>query len=160
LEAAAAHYAQAIRWDGRNWQPHLGLGMLDAARRSGCAIRIRPRNAWREALAASAQAHLRRAGELNPADMAVAYNLARVHNARGDAEAALAELRRAAAYQRKHVFYREQVGIQLRRMGRDAEALEVFRRNVADGVAGDVTRLNVRQLESRQAREAAAAPAP
>ena len=45
-------------------------------------------------------------------------------------------------------------------MGRDAEALEVFRQNVADGVAGDVTRLNVRQLESRQAREAAAAPAP
>ncbi len=160
-EAAAANYAQAIRWDGRNWQPHLGLGMLDAAR----AQWLRDpdpaaERAGREALADSAQAHLRRAGELNPADMAVAYNLARVHNARGDAEAALAELRRAAGYQRKHVFYREQVGIQLRRMGRDAEALEVFRQNVADGVAGDVTRLNVRQLESRQAREAAAAPAP
>ena len=65
--------------------------------------------------------------------------------------------RRAAAFQHKHVFYREQVGIQLRRMGRDREALEVFQRNVEDGVAGEVSVLNVRLLERKFAKEAAAA---
>ena len=108
-------------------------------------------------LAAEAQGSLLRAQELNPCDMAVVFALARVHNAMGDPEAALAECLRAAAFQRKHVFYREQVGIQLRRMGRDREALDVFRKNVEDGVAGEVSVLNVRLLESKFAKEAAAA---
>ena len=89
--------------------------------------------------------------------MAVAVGLARVHNAAGDPEAALAEFRRAAEHQRKHVFYREQVGLQLVRMGREREALEVFRKNVADGVGGEVSELNVRRLERKFAKEAAAA---
>ena len=42
-------------------------------------------------------------------------------------------------------------------MGRDREALEVFRQNVADGVAGEVSVLNVGLLERKFAREAAAA---
>ena len=55
------------------------------------------------------------------------------------------------------MFYREQLGIQLRRMGRDREALQVFRRNVEDQVATEVSTLNIRALERSLARENAAA---
>ena len=76
----------------------------------------------------------------------------------GDAEGALAEYERAAAYQHKHVFYREQVGVQLRRMGREAEALEVFRKNLADGVGTEISRINIRMLERKLAPAAPAVP--
>lgn len=158
-EAAALDYEKAIRWDAGNAQPHLGLGKMKSAQ----ALWYRDpdpaaEREGRARLAAEAKTSLLRAQELNPLDMAVVFALARVHNALGDPEAALEACRRAAAFQRKHVFYREQVGIQLRRMGRDREALEVFRQNVADGVAGEVSVLNVRLLERKFAAEAAAAP--
>ena len=158
-EAAALDYEKSIRWDAGNAQPHLGLGKVKSAQ----ALWYRDpdpaaERAGRARLAAEAEASLLRAQELNPLDMAVAFALARVHNAMGDPEAALEACRRAAAFQRKHVFYREQVGIQLRRMGRDREALEVFRQNVDDGVAGEVSVLNVRLLERKFATEAAAVP--
>ena len=158
-EAAALDYEKSIRWDAGNAQPHLGLGKVKSAQ----ALWYRDpdpaaERAGRARLAAEAEASLLRAQELNPLDMAVVFALARVHNAMGDPEAALEACRRAAAFQRKHVFYREQVGIQLRRMGRDREALEVFRQNVDDGVAGEVSVLNVRLLERKFATEAAAVP--
>lgn len=157
-DEAVVDYGKAIRWDSGNPQPHLGSGKL----RSAQALWYRDSDpaaerAGKTRLAAEAQGSLLRAQELNPCDMAVVFALARVRNAMGDPEAALAECLRAAAFQRKHVFYREQVGIQLRRMGRDREALDVFRKNVEDGVAGEVSVLNVRLLESKFAKEAAAA---
>ena len=158
-EAAARDYDKAIRWDAGNAQPHLGLGKMKSAQ----ALWYRDpdpeaERAGKAQLAAEAKASLLRARELNPLDMAVAFALARVYNALGDPEAALEECRRAAAFQHKHVFYREQVGLQLRRMGRDREALDVFRKNVDDGVAGEVSVLNVGLLERKFAKEAAALP--
>ena len=157
-ETAAGDYEKAIRWDAGNAQPHLGLGKMKSAQ----ALWYRDpdleaERAGKAQLAAEAKASLLRARELNPLDMAVAFALARVYNALGDPEAALEECRRAAAFQHKHVFYREQVGLQLRRMGRDREALDVFRKNVDDGVAGEVSVLNVGLLERKFAKEAAAA---
>lgn len=157
-DVAAGDYLKAIRWNGGNWQPHLGLGNLRAAQ----AVWFRdPDSAAERAgklrLATEATGHFQRAAELNPCDMAVENGLGRAANAAGDLEAALEHFRRAAAYQRRHVFYREQLGIQLRRMGRDQEALEVFRQNVVDGVDTDVGAINLRALERKQAKEAAAA---
>ncbi len=43
-------------------------------------------------------------------------------------------------------------------MGRTEEALEVFRKNVADAIATDISRLNIRQLERELAKKAAAEP--
>lgn len=159
-EAAAGDYEKAIRWDAGNPQPHLALGQMKSAQ----ALWYRDpdpaaERAGKARLAAEAKTSLLRAQELNPLDMAVVFALARVHNAMGEPEAALEACRRAAAFQHKHVFYREQVGIQLRRMGRDREALEVFRKNVEDGVGGEVSVLNIRLLERKFAKEAAAAPA-
>ena len=160
-DEAEADYAKAIRWDGGNWRPHLGWGNLQVAK----ARWLRDPDAaaereGRRRLAAEAAEHFRSALERNACDMAAVFGLARADNARGDPEAALEHLRRAAAYQRRHVFYREQLGIQLRQMGRDREALEVFRQNVADGVAGEISALNIRALERKLARETPAAPAP
>jgi O-antigen ligase len=161
LDKAAGDYQKSIRWDGGNWQPHLGLGNL----RSIQALWFRdPDPAAEQAgklqLAEVAAGHFRRAEELNACDMAVVFGLARVDIAKGDREAALEKFRQAATYQRRHVFYREQLGIQLRQMGREREALEVFRQNAKDGVATDVGALNIRALERKQAKEAAAVPAP
>ncbi len=158
-EVAAVDYGKSIRWDGGNWQPHLGLGNLNSSR----ALWYRDpdpaaERAGKARWAGAAKESLLRARELNPYDMAVEFVLARVYNALGDPEAALAEYRRAADHQRKHVFYRQQVGVQLRRMGRDREALEVFRQNVADGVADEVSVLNIGLLERKLAKEAAAVP--
>lgn len=161
LEEASAAYGKAIRWDGGNWQPHLGLGNLQLAQ----AVWFRDSDlaAEREGkikLASEAERHFLRAQALNPCDMAVVFGLARAYKTVGDSDGALEQLRRAAAYQRRHVFYREQLGIHLRQMGRDDEALEVFRQNVEDGVASEISALNIRAVERKWANAAAVAPAP
>lgn len=160
-DEAVVGFEKSIRWDGGNWQPHLGLGQV----RSAQAVWHRDpdldaERAAKAAWAAEAEEHLLRAQDLNPFDMAAALMLGRVYNARGEPEAALAEFRRAAAARPRYVFYREQVGIQLRRMGRDREALDTFRKNLADGVGGEISQLNVRLLERKLAREEAAPAAP
>ena len=159
-DEAVAGYEKSIRWDRGNWQPHLGLGKV----RSAQATWQRDpdpeaERAGKERLAAAAETSLVRARELNPCDMAVALMLGRVYNVRGEPAAALEEFRRAAAFKPRHVFYREQVGIQLRRMGRDREALETFRQNLVDRAGGETSALNVRLLERKLARAAAPAPA-
>ena len=159
-EAATAAFERALRWDAANAQPHLGLGNVKLA----AALWYRDPDpaaelAGRQRLAAEAQVHYQRARELNPGDMAAVFGLGRVYEALGDPDAALQEFRRAAAYQRRHVFYREQLGVHLRRAGRDAEALEVFRQNAADGVASEVTVLNLRALERKLAGVPEPAPA-
>jgi tetratricopeptide (TPR) repeat protein len=161
LGEANSDYEKAIRWDDGNWQPYLGLGNLKSAQ----AIWYRDPDSTAERegrlrLAGQAAEYFQQAMRRNPGDMAAAFGLARAYNAMGDPEAALGQFRRAASYQRRHVFYREQLGIQLRQMGRDAEALEVFRQNLIDGVATDVSMLNIRALERKQAKESTGAPSP
>lgn len=159
-DEAVACFDESIRWDRGYWQPHLGLGQV----RSAQAAWYRDpdpdaERAGKTRLAAEAEASLLRARELNSYDMAVALMLGRVYNVRGEPAAALEEFRRAAAARPRYVFYREQVGIQLRRMNRDREALDVFRKNLAEGLGGEVSALNVRLLERKLAREDAAIPA-
>jgi len=156
-----ADYQRAMRWDSWDWKPHLGLGHFKASQ----ALWYRDPDVVAEQegkrrLAEDALRHFRAAQERNPLEMAAEFGLARAHNAAGDPEQALEHYRNAARHQKRHVFYREQLGIQLRRLGRDGEALEVFRQNVAEGVATDVSRLNLRALERKAAREKAAGDAP
>ena len=153
-ETAEADYRRAIRWDGWNGEPHAGLGNLKAAQ--AMWHRQPDLEAEREGkrqLAEEAAGHYRAALARNPLDMTAEIGLARALNARGDPEGALEHFRVAAGFHRRHVFYREQLGIHLRRLGRVREALEVFRQNVADGVCTDVSLLNIRALERQLARE-------
>lgn len=150
---AETAYRKSMHWDAGNWQPHLAAGHIRSVQAAWYRDPDREaEKAGKKRLAEEAVRFYRRAGELNPCDMAVVQGLARAHNAMGDPDGALEYVRRAAAYQPRHVFYREQLGIQLRQMGRAAEALEVFRKNVEDGVASEVSRLNIRALERKQAR--------
>ncbi len=160
-DEAEAAYAKAIRWDAWNWKPHLGLGNLQMTKARWLRDPdLQAEREGRRRLSLEASEHFQAALERNPRDMAGRFGLAMAANARGEPEEALEQLRRATAHQPRHRFYREQVGIQLRQMGRDAEALEVFRQNLAEGVGGEVTWLNVKALERKLAREAAAAAAP
>ena len=157
-DRAPGYYEKAMAWDSGNWQPHVGLGKLKAAQ----GLWYRDPEATEEQegkrrLSEAAAGHFRDALALNAFDMEAEFGLARALQAMGDSEGALEHYRRAATYQRRHVFYREQLGIQLRRMGRDAEALEAFRRNVEDRVATDVSVLNIQSLERKLARQAAEA---
>ena len=155
-----ADYQRAIRWDSWDWKPHLGLGHFNA--NQALWYRDPDRLAEQEGkryLAEEAIRQFKAAQERNPLEMAAEFGLARAFNAVGNPEEALDHYRNAARHQKRHIFYREQVGIQLRRMGRDSEALEVFRQNVAEGIATDVSRLNIRTLERKAAREAAAGDA-
>ena len=153
--AAEDAYRRAIRWDPQNWQPWLGLGNLKSAQ--GFWYRAPDEEAQaqgKRALGDAAREAYLVAGRLNPGDMNVEYGLARAENAAGNPEAALEHCRKAAAYQHKHVFYREQLGLQLKLMGREDEALEVFKQNIADGVGWSTSRLNVRILERKAANRA------
>lgn len=156
-----AHYQRANRWDAWDWKPYLGLGHFNASR--ALWYRDPDRAAEQEGkrrLAEEAIGYFQAAQERNPLEMAAEFGLARAHNAAGHPEEALEHYRNAARHQRRHVFYREQLGIQLRRLGQDDEAMEVFRQNVADGVATDVSRMNIRALERKAARAAALKDAP
>ena len=158
-DKAANCYRRAIHWDPGNWQPHLGLGnLLVAQARWFRDLDPVVERDERIRLAAESAEQFGQSLTLNPGDMAAEVGLAHTFNVRGEPEAALEHFQRAAAYQRRHVFYREQLGIQLRRMGQDAEALAVFRRNIEDNVATDVSVLNIRALERLSARGATPAP--
>jgi len=156
-EEAEVDYLKSIAWDAGNWQPYLGLGNLRVTQ--AMWYRNPDRSVERERkrrLATEASAHFESAIQRNPAEMAAVFGLARAYNVMGDSETALEQYRRAAGYQHRHVFYREQLGIQLRRMGRNEEALQVFKQNLADKTHTDVSLLNIRSLERKKAKAAAA----
>ena len=153
--AAENAYRRAVRWNPRNWQPWLGLGDLKSSQ--GFWFRAPDKDVQargKRALGEEARAAYEEASRLNPGDMSVEYGLARAENAAGNEEAALEHCRKAAAYQHKHTFYREQLGLQLNRMGREDEALEIFRQCIKDGVASETSYLNVRRLERKAAKRA------
>lgn len=156
--ASEACYRRAIRWQPSNWQPWLGLGDLQSTRAMWYrAPDPEAQAAGRRCLVADALDALAEAERLNPGDMAVEIAFARAESAAGNDEAALEHIRRAATYQHRHAYYREELGFQLLRMGREDEALAVFKQNIADKVASGDSWTQVRVLERRAAKRAKAA---
>ncbi len=166
MEEAEAAYQKSIKWDSWNWNPYLGLGKQKATAASLFYVVEPADRALRIQLGEDALEWLRKAEERNPYDMSIEFTMARAKNAMYDRDGALEHYCRAAEFQQAHRFYREQLGIQLRNMGRDEEALAVFEKNVADGVYTDISHKNIRTLKRRIARlkqaaaEEAAASAP
>ncbi len=158
-DEAEVKYGKSILWDPRNAHPHQGLGNLKIAQATWMRNPdLATEQSERRRLAQAAAEHFHQALIQNPCDMAILFGLARAHNLLGEPEMALDYFLKARSYAPRHVFYREQIGIQLRQMGRDAEALEVFRQNVKDGVSTEISTLNIRAIERKQAKEAAAKP--
>lgn len=148
-EKSERAYRRAIAWDRRNPQAWLGYAHL-----------LRIRGTWDQDDTAK-KADLDRAGELyhealarNPALLDAEVSLAILYNQTGDAERALAMLQRAVAHAPLHRDNLCRLGLQLKQMGRRAEALEMFRRARELG-ATIMIELNLRDLE----QDAAAKPA-
>jgi len=90
----------------------------------------------------------------NPHDLEVVFGLSKAYHVLGEQEKALDCLRKAAAADPEHLFYAAHLGLQLRRMERDQEALDVFRRAAAQWNNEMVT-LNIKALEEKLAAQAA-----
>ena len=174
-DAAAEAYATAAKWDEWNWSPWLGLGHLRAAqaqlyRNADPAAR----EIKRRALADEAREAYERSLALNPGEMEAEDGLARTAHALAheaylqgnDAqqlayeEIALEHCRKAAEYEPWSQYYQEEYGIQLRRLGKIDEALEVFNSARSRHIAGNTTWENLAMLDRMKrarAKEAKAA---
>jgi tetratricopeptide (TPR) repeat protein len=151
LSSAMSKYRAAAGIDPRNWLSHAGIARVLQTQSFWNVDADEKKETAREALG-----HYEAASRLNPLDMEVEYGMAQLHNALGDPETALRHIRRAVAHERKHPFYVTHLGIQLREMGRDEEALEVFRDAAKRWSTGTIN-LNIRLLEKKLAEKKAAA---
>ena len=160
-DEAVVKYGKSIRWDAHNANPYQGLGNLSIAQATWFRNPdLATEQSERRRLAREAAEHFQQALVLNPCDMSIVFGLARANNLLGNPEVALDYFMQARNYAPRHVFYREQLGIQLRQMGRDEEALNVFRENVKDRVSTEISTLNIRAIERKLAKEAAAKQIP
>jgi O-antigen ligase len=150
-DRAVQRFRWATRIDPGNWRPWLGWGHL-----------LQTRAFWNldpEARKQQAREAIRlyeAAIERNHCDMEPVFGLSKVLNTVGESEKALELLRGAADYNRQHLFYMSQVGLQLKRMGRDAEALAAFEEAHRVGNADEMVQINIRMLRARLAAQAAA----
>ena len=107
------------------------------------------RETFEEALALYEQAYQR-----NPYDMNVVYGLGRCWFHLGEEEKSLDYLRRAVEHWPSNVYYSMQLGLQLRQMGRNEEALEALEHarragGWADPLINPRLRENIRQLQEQ-----------
>jgi O-antigen ligase len=123
-DAAEAHYLRACRWSPWYAEPRVGLGDL-----------ARSRTFWlraaepKQAAAAEALRWYGEAGRLNPWDPAAPFGRSRLQRHLGRPEEALAGLAEIVQRNPYHAYYLAQWGVALFDAGRDAEALEAFRRS-------------------------------
>ncbi len=175
-EMVVQSYETAAKWDEWNWRPWLGLGHLRAAQ-AQLYRNVDPaaRELKRRELADQAREVYGRSLELNPGEMEAEDGLARTaralaHEARLQGneeqraayeELALEHCRKAAEYEPWNRYYLEEYGIQLRRMGRLDEALDVFNSARSRHIESAVTWENLAMLDrmkrARAAQEAKAA---
>ncbi|OGV43756.1 MAG: hypothetical protein A2X46_08670 [Lentisphaerae bacterium GWF2_57_35] len=144
MNGAVRRYELARRVDPGNWRPWLGMAHvrqtqgfwdLDSASKSN--------------LQTQSLAYYEEANRRNPCDMEVVYGMSKAYQALGDQEKALALLRQTTEYEKNHLFYATRLGLQLRRMGRDEEALDVFSRAANYGVANEMAVMNIHLLRDK-----------
>lgn len=147
MPRATSLYRAAIAVDAGNGRAYVGLANAYQSQSFWNLDRPERDRQAREAVGLYEQALAR-----NPYDLEALFGLSKVHNTLGEKEKALECLRRAVKHDRNHVFYVTQFGLQLRRMGRDEEALRFFR-EIRKTWDTETIRLNVRTLETRLARQ-------
>lgn len=145
LDEAAGQYRRAIRIHPGHPAAHRGLGEALSLQAFWNLDRETKRAQIEEAMTA-----LQRARELNPRDTAVVFGIGRLHNLRGESERALETFRQLVELTPHHRDYWVELGLQLRGMGRDAEALEVFEKARAMGGSEQID-LNIQFLRARLA---------
>lgn len=125
-DQAQAQYRSAIAWAPANWRAHIGYAHL-----------LRSRSFWvrdrtlREQWLSDARAHYELSLAKNPWEVDAVYGLSGLYKMAGDQERALELRRKAVELVPRHVFYLNELGLQLKDMGRYAEALEVYQQSRA-----------------------------
>jgi tetratricopeptide (TPR) repeat protein len=123
---AQKEYKKAIIWSPGSWRAHIGLAHL-----------LRTRSFWvrdpviKEQWIALATLHYNRSLKQNPWESDAVYGLSGVYKVAGDQEKALALRLKAVEMVPRRVFYLNELGIQLKDMGRHMEALEIFQQSRA-----------------------------
>ena len=147
-------FDKAIAIDPGNWRPYMSKAHVFMAQ-----------SYWNfdaEAKARQAQESVTlydKARARNPYDLEAVFGLGKAYNILGEPEKALDCLRNAVAVDPEHLFYASHLGLQLRRMGRDQEALDVFRQAAAKW-NNEMVALNIKALEEKMAAAQAGTNAP
>lgn len=114
-------YHKAVTWAPGNWKAHIGYAHLMRTR----SFWVRDR-ALKEKWLSLSRFHYEQSQEKNPWEVDAVYGLSGLYKMTGDQEKAL-ELRRTCTEMvPRHVFYLNELGLQLKDMGRYNEALEVY----------------------------------
>lgn len=153
VEEAQAGYERALRLEPRYWQAHIGLGHLYA----GQAFWNRDPETRAQQIEKAEKAY-QAALAINPWEGSAAFGLSRLYNLKGQPEEALRMLRGVVEKMPYHRDYWNQLGLQLRQMGRLPEALEAFRRARSLG-PNEMADLNIQSITRKLARQATV-PAP
>jgi len=147
LPQAEQRFRYAMRFDRSNWSPYLGMGHIYQTKSFWNFDDREKQEQARNALVWYEQAQKR-----NSYDMEVMFGLAKIYNAMGDKEKALEMLRRAVKYEPRHLFYAKHLGLQLRRMGRYQEALEVFQ-DANRRWNSEMIDINIKYLKKKLAKQ-------
>lgn len=149
MEEAEAGYQRALRLEPRYWQAYIGLGHLYA----GQAFWNRDPETKAQQIGKAEQAY-QAALAINPWEGSAAFGLSRLYNLKGQPEEALRILQGVVEKMPYHRDYLNQLGLQLRQMGRLAEALEVFKRARSFGL-NEMADLNIQSITRKLAQQTA-----
>ena len=141
MEQAQQAYKTALRVEPRNWQAHLGLGHVWGSQ----AFWNRDAET-RTQQVQLAKASYQQAMARNKWETQASFGLSRMYNVEGQTAQALELLQGAAARMPFHRDLQAQLGLQLRRMGRYQEALEVFQQVRKLGPS-EMADLNIQSLK-------------
>ena len=138
-------YRIAARIDPGNWKPYMGMGHVLEAQSFWNLDSESKKEQARKAIRYYEDSLAR-----NRYEMDAVIGESKALTALGEPDKGLALLRRAAEYDRHHIVYLTELGLQLRQMKRYQEALDIFRR--AQALRDDeVVRLNIQYLQDKLA---------
>lgn len=139
-------YPKAIAWAPGNWKAHIGYAHF-LQRRSFYALNTQVRTNW----LSLARQHYEISLDLNPWEADAIHGLSGLYKREGNQEKALELRRKAVELVPRHVYYLNQLGLQLKDMGRLEEALAVYRQSRDVEPNPDADR-NIRLLEAQLAQ--------
>ncbi len=125
-DEAQVFYEKAMTWAPRSWRAHIGYAHLLRSR----SFWVRDRELKSRWLDLSRR-HYERSMAMNPWEADALYGLSGVFKMSGDQAKALEYRRKVVEMVPRHVFYLNELGLQLKDMGQYEEALEVYKQSWA-----------------------------